>query len=241
MDTPVIRVPPRFAACGREICTILGRYNAFVGTHFLSLLVALVLSVTLFIYVSKLKFTYEIEYNGLPWNRQTSLSTNDVIELFNNRVRDLKLDKVNCNSVAPYCTRDEDCRQVCEKSEGDFVCSHHSCVSSSGGGGGGGGGVKDCHIKKGGIAVTTLDGDSYCVCTKPKFYVGDTCDTLNPLLARYGTVSKAFDGRFNEEDAKYVICEDLGDADNVPISINGYIMCVDKKIVPYLKHLYDIS
>lgn len=185
-------------------------------------LMAIVLSLTLFIYINKIKFTYDLD--KIPWNRHIDLlkTPQQVISL----ILETKHAPVNCNVVSLYCMNDSDCAGRCNNPE--FKCLGQKCE------------IKkeiegdpiNCNSKNGGVQI----GLNTCLCTKPLFYVGERCEKLNPVLVKQrATISPNFEGTLDDEDIKFVQCIDETQS---PHRFGHVIVCVNKKIADRIKNHY---
>lgn len=166
-------------------------------------------------------------YNGLPWNRSTELSPKDIYNLY---MKDVETsEKVDCNRVSPYCKSLSDCSSACGD---DYNCEYHRCVKPRS--------KKNtvtCSKKNGGIIIQTIDGDAYCYCTKPAFYIGNSCETINPMI-KDAVIDPDFDGVINDELVKYISCED---SEQSPVMIRGYISCLHPDTISSFKHIYVVD
>lgn len=166
-------------------------------------------------------------YNGLPWNRETELSAKQVYEFYT--FDEMTTEKVDCTRVGPYCKSENDCDTTCGS---EYSCVYHKCIKKN-----------DptpeieCSKDNGGIVLKTIDGDTYCYCTKSSFYIGPKCKDKNPLLKDI-SVNSSFDGRINDERVKYVTCDDGALR---PIMIREYILCVHPDTVDSFKHMYIVD
>jgi hypothetical protein len=95
----------------------------------------------------------------------------------------------------------------------------------------------ECEKENGGIIIQTIDGDAYCYCTKPSFYIGPTCETINPMI-KDATINSNFDGLINDESVRYILCDD---SDQSPVMIRGYILCLHPETVNSFKHMYVVD
>lgn len=166
-------------------------------------------------------------YNGLPWNRSTDLDSKEVYNLYTEDM--LTLEKINCDRVAPYCKSNTDCKSECGN---DYNCENHKCIKTRS--------KKktvECEKENGGIIIQTIDGDAYCYCTKPSFYIGPTCETINPMI-KDAKIDPTFDGVIDSESVKYISCDD---SYQNPIMIRGYILCLHPDTINSFKHMYVVE
>lgn len=186
---------------------------------------AIVLSITLFIYITKLKFTYEFE-NQIPWDRSlTKMNNSQIQELYNNTA----IPNLNCDMVHPYCVSDEDCHNMCHTS--DFRCIQHKCLKQRSN-------ITqttNCDAKKGGVDVIDIAGESVCLCTQPMFYIGDKCSVLNPTLRNHATIAEDWDARLHTPSLEFIKCKE---PDYKPIKLRNFFACVHPNIYRTLSNLY---
>lgn len=167
-------------------------------------------------------------FDGLPWNRSTNLSTREVYDLY---MQNLEKDTViDCAAVSPYCRTDGECLDICGTE--NYQCINHTCIKPF-----------DkinpikCNSSNGGIVVQSIDGDNYCVCSKPMFYIGPSCETINPLL-RDLSITSDFNGLVHDETTSFIRCND---ANFVPILIRDYITCVHKDLIEAFAKIYVVE
>lgn len=200
-----------------NICSIFEN-NCSLKTHFIiKILFSIVLSITLYVYVSKLKFSFSVK--DIPWNRflDTSLSFSSKFS---------QNEKIDCNRLTKYCKSNIDCVNGCETL--GYECINQQChrpikiVEK----------VKNCNPKNGGISVIE-NGEHSCLCTKPLFYYGEECDKKNPTLI--GDIDPSFDGLVNETTPEFVKCKE----NLVAFKIGESIECIDPYLINILNLIYE--
>lgn len=171
---------------------------------------AIVLSLTLFIYISKLKFSFDLK--NIPWSRKIhALPIGHVFEI--------NKDKPDCNRKMVTCHQDQDCVDTCGQ---NFKCINQECFRPQAENN------IQCDAKKGGIRVMTTFGEAECICTKSLFYVGSACNEVNPYINSIATISDEFDGRYHETLPEFLKCKDKN---TEPVSVGHSIACLSPLLV----------
>lgn len=191
---------------------------------------AVVLSITLFIYVTKLKYTYELDAK-VPWNRTLgTLNTYEINQLYENNKVPNTLD---CRFIKPYCTSDTDCENTCKSH--DYKCIQHQCVNQRAPNNTT---TSKCNARTGGITVTTIEGEPFCLCSQPLFYVGPECRDLNSTLKGEAVISDDWDSRLHDVDTKYIRCTRDG---FLPMRLRNFFMCVHPTLYDTLAKIYPFE
>lgn len=172
----------------------------------------LVLSVTLFIYVSKLNFTYDKK--NVPWSRKIPfLPVGFVLQNRQEKISDCKKHHIVCHG-------NSDC-EVCGS---DFKCVNQQCIKPFDKV------TVSCDHKKGGIATRNVFGEEVCYCSVPQFYVGEDCSEVNPDLEKIAFIDPDFDARTHTPGTEYITCLD----ENLsPVKWGHSFGCVGKSIIRY--------
>ena len=103
--------------------------------------------------------------------------------------------EINCETEHIFCFSNPDCLAACkQKNNGNddtsFICKNNKCtviqktqttISPI-----------HCDSERGGIRFVTLEGNISCFCTLPTFFVGESCDTPNPLICQNGYLDITF-------------------------------------------------
>lgn len=176
-----------------DLCRIFCE-NCSSGGHFImQLIFAIVLFVTLVIYVQKLKFTYDID--RLPWNREVYDSATHIgfrLHAGHDTVAD-------CDVVSTLCYNDADCDRCSTKG---YKCLNQECrrpfVPNKP--------HNNCDARKGGVEANLINGEPTCICTAPSFYVGPECDEKNPMLQDM-KISADFDAHKHKPDVRFLECD----------------------------------
>lgn len=191
---------------------------------------AVVLSITLFIYVTKLKYSYELDAK-VPWSRSLgTLNPFEINQLYENNKVPNTLD---CRFIKPYCTSDADCQKSCRSD--DYKCIQHQCVDQRASNASP---TSTCDARKGGVVVNTIEGEPFCLCSQPLFYVGPECSDLNPTLEGQATISDDWDGRLHDADTTYIQCSRDG---FIPMRVRNFFMCVHPTIHDTLTKIYPFD
>lgn len=210
-----------------QFCDVFRHTKSFWGTHIYKLIASLILSLTLFIYISKLKFTYE-DFD-LPWNRQTFLKYKmDVLKFYNNNLKE----KRDCNKYLTYCVSNDDCKNLCTINE--FQCVNQECIipydKNS---------KINCNKRKGGIMMKSITNEEVCICTRPLFYNGKNCDEVNVNITENGiNISSKYDALINKESINFLICKDPS---QIPVKLNHSFTCVPPLLQKIIHNLYLVT
>lgn len=178
-----------------NICRIFCENCQFGAHYIVQILFAIVLFVTLIIYIQKIKFSYDIKET--PWNRSLgnhSVKLGQMFHIENDSSR-----KHDCDVVKQFCYSDKDCKSVCKQS--NYSCINQQCrpkyeppPSHA------------CEAKKGGLLVKGLDDAPICLCTASIFYQGENCSEKNPLLESMD-IDETFDARYSQPSEKFLKCK----------------------------------